>query len=683
MKKLFIVTLILFTSIYAIQLASAFNCPGTGTSCTSVSQCCPNYVTDHGTFYGYCSATTGTCSAADGINGNLNEQDWCRSFIYDTSGNKRSSAAFYTSYTSRTGTYLNFLGWDDAKVASFKTKTGLHPCELLFPGFEGIPKTDTYQTQGTGFKANYDYQNNQVKIFDDTNTLIESRYFDTKGYGSMYASDSSVSGLVVSSTDPMGKAWQTKDANGNMVRNYYDQQDRLTKAEYYKGTTINYVVKYFYDTYDPFYGGGNCSETGSSFNLLCEVQDSSSKTKFTYDLRARVKKVDRTIYDSIQGDRVYTLNYNYNSGNSLVSLTMPDGLVLKYLYNSLSQIIGLNYNNQNIATLSYDASGALKQKILNPSATNPSEIIYGDYFYDAKQQLRAIFYSNQQPQNTATALFQRSMQYDKVGNVANISYAVNLANPTNMVNPEERYSYDRIYRITQALYQGDRTYNYVYANTLGDRQSMSLTLSGQPTPASTTYSYTNKKLATFTVAGAPVANGTTSIQYDSNGNALKVAAPDYNAGFTYDSLNRLKNTSMNSQESQYFYDYTNHRIKKITPLGTTFYLYNGNQVIYEEIVPPGSCLYTCGDVNGDGTVNLEDVNGFVNFVYGSTSNVMYLCPADLDNNKVVDVDDLKKLIDVVVKTKYAMPTCGNATALAADPSLGTKASDIKAYMLLP
>lgn len=663
------VFLVLIAHQISFLNADQIICPAIGTPCSTNSNCCPHYVTDHGTFYGYCD---GTCKPADGINGNKNENQWCKTELFDEASG--SIDEYYDSFSP--GCYGDgfggILGWNWNSINDYSVKEGKHQCDLLFPGYSGA-------ITGGAFTANYDYKGNQLRVFDDAVNpeLLESTFYDTKGYGASYASISKISGQVVSSLDPVGNLLESKDANGNKVQNYYDNLDRLKKSIFYDSNgNKDFSIKYYYDTYSQFSGEESCSTTGNSLNLLCEIRDDSGFIKFRYDERTRVVWQEKTIYDEDFGRRIYTTMFEYDSLDNVRSVTLPSQDKLVYEYDSLNQLKKIKYWNQAdgseevIADLSYTATGAIKQKVLNPNdAVNK---IYADYEYDAKDQVIELYYSKQDSRDQGVSLFQRRIDYDEVGNVLGIRYNID----SSVQN--EQYVYDNLYRLTHAVYPG-KVFDYDYLNTLGDRQVK--TVNAQ----TTTYTYDPIRniLISFIVSGggsAPV--GTTSLIYDERGNLL---TSSFSGGivnsFVYDSLNRMiQSLTGNVLVGEYTYDYTNKRIKKKTQYETTFYLYQGDNVLQEEVFSVDSCSVGCGNTDGDenNLINTDDINQYINFFYGVGESPI-LCASDVDGSGEVDISDLKYLIDFTFGVQSTL-LCANPTKLSSDPLQGHTLEDIKNHI---
>lgn len=67
-----------------------------------------------------------------------------------------------------------------------------------------------------------------------------------------------------------------------------------------------------------------------------------------------------------------------------------------------------------------------------------------------------------------------------------------------------------------------------------------------------------------------------------------------------------------------------------------------------------------GDVNGDGAIDVDDVNIVINIMVKKNTNPAYESLADIDGNSVVDVDDLNHIINFILKKEspsdYVKPT---------------------------
>lgn len=529
-----------------------------GGDCSAIS-CSPTYLTDHGTFYGYCD---GVCRVADGINGNFDELNWCQKYI-------TAPLASYSHWTHYwTGSeYIDFLGWDPDPSLSPRIL-----CEDLFYGT--LPE----DVGENGFRGGYNYRGQQTQIRDEQNVTIEDDFYDTLGYGAQYGYLSSASGLVESLIDPLGRLHQTIDQEGNVMKNTYDGLDRVIITEYFLPSNLNtpdFTVQYFYDSLQ---GGATCSSTGKSFNLLCAVVDDTGSTSFLYDERDRVvlqrKKITTFQFAQRGNEREYVLGFEYDVADNLKEMSLPDGTLIKYYYDGLGQLVRIERvkndgSVEELSTLDYTATGQIVRKGIGPSAS--PNFITADYYYDNKQQLVGFQYTK-----SGVPIFQRSMQYDLLGNIEKIGYGLDVSNPEILTNSKEVYAYDSLSRLKSANYEGDKSFVYGYGNMLGDRVTKAVD------GVVTEYSYVTGNRLDFYGPVAQGAGTATNLGYDDSGNILIEASSDRIASYRYDSLNRLASSTTNGKTSNYFYDYTNKRNMKVTTEGTTFYLYHGNNVIFEE-----------------------------------------------------------------------------------------------------
>lgn len=58
--------------------------------------------------------------------------------------------------------------------------------------------------------------------------------------------------------------------------------------------------------------------------------------------------------------------------------------------------------------------------------------------------------------------------------------------------------------------------------------------------------------------------------------------------------------------------------------------------------------YLLGDVNGDGVVDVTDVNSVINYILGKVSDSFIFVAADLDGSNVIDVSDANSIVNIVL-----------------------------------
>ena len=68
-----------------------------------------------------------------------------------------------------------------------------------------------------------------------------------------------------------------------------------------------------------------------------------------------------------------------------------------------------------------------------------------------------------------------------------------------------------------------------------------------------------------------------------------------------------------------------------------------NSVALRTLAPGGGCPGLIGDVNGDGTVNLLDVQPFVEALASGT----FICEADTNQDGVVNLLDIESFVNLL------------------------------------
>ena len=66
------------------------------------------------------------------------------------------------------------------------------------------------------------------------------------------------------------------------------------------------------------------------------------------------------------------------------------------------------------------------------------------------------------------------------------------------------------------------------------------------------------------------------------------------------------------------------------------------------IFPGESVMPLVGDVNGDGSVDIEDVNALLNVILDVTPADFYAGVTDLNSDHTVDVEDVNILINIIL-----------------------------------
>jgi RHS repeat-associated protein len=278
-----------------------------------------------------------------------------------------------------------------------------------------------------------------------------------------------------------------------------------------------------------------------------QVADPTGSYGFAYDNMGRLIGTS-TQYSFLPGLN-FQNSYGYDAASNRTSLTVPDGSVTAYGYDTLNRLNGLANSWAGSFGFSYDALSR-RTLLTRPNGVNTS------YAYDRLSHLLSVLH-----QAGVNTLDGAAYTYDPAGN---------RTSKTNYLNGvTSNYGYDLLYELTQVTQGASTTESYSY-DPVGNR----LSSLGVPN-----YSYNSSNELTSSSLG--------SYSYDANGNTLSDPS---GKTYTWDFENRLTSVFVPGTGTVSFkYDPFGRRIQKSGPLGTTNYLYEGGTLI-EEIDDSGNLL---------------------------------------------------------------------------------------------
>jgi RHS repeat-associated protein len=368
----------------------------------------------------------------------------------------------------------------------------------------------------------YDYNGQITRITDALNNITNMAYGQT-------GCSSCGSGV-----DKLTSLTDAKNQNTSYV---YDEAGRLTR----EADPLGKVTTYIYD---------------SKGNLISRTNPDNKTTTFTYDLNNRLKQKtysDGSIttfqYDTAgnmtyAGNANIAYNFTYDAGNRNTQITDSNGRTISYQYDDAGnrtamitpdgKTIAYTYDFNNLParittdlgafTFSYDANNRRTTRTL-PNGTTST------YSYDQASRLTSI-----QTTKNSTTIDYTSYTLDNIGN--------RLTKNQNSVN--YNYTYDSIYRLTQATPSSGSQESYSY-DSVGNR-------------------------LTKVPDTAPSVNETTQYSYDDENHLTGVT-------ITQGSL---------VKQLTFAYDPFGRRIRKtVSPSGggsgeeTTNYVYDGQNIIME------------------------------------------------------------------------------------------------------
>lgn len=303
----------------------------------------------------------------------------------------------------------------------------------------------------------------------------------------------------------------------------YDAMNRVTAVTYPSGTLATSF------TYDPLGKPATAVSSTSAANA-----NSTGTVGWTYGrnklglLTAEVLSVDGWSW---------TLGYGYDGNGNLASVQYPDNTTIGVTPNALGQPTTAG---SYVSGATYFPDGDVQSYTLGNGA-----------LYSASKNARNLL-SNFSFGTVASVAVSEDLGYDQVGNILAITDQSGSNQRTRAM------TYDGLSRLVSATASnlwGSESYTYDTLNNL-----RTLTNSG----GTNTFAYdTANRLSTISNNGATVH----SFTYDAQGNTTK---KDTQA-MTFDLANRLLSVE---NKGDYLYDASGHRVKAVTPSGTTYSAYN-------------------------------------------------------------------------------------------------------------
>ena len=449
-------------------------------------------------------------------------------------------------------------------------------------GLKTILEYDTLNriTQSTKIKSDldqeittytYDCHDNLIKIKDTQDHEITYMYDDLNRLVKTISPDT---GTTQYSYDESGNLI-TKNQNTPMVNYAYDTLGRLTEIDYTGDTSSNVTL-----TYDQgLYGKGK----------LTGIIDPSGSYTYSYNIYGHLVTELKTI-----SGISYTTAYTYDDAGRPTSITYPSGRIVLY---------------------TLDNSGSIET--VSTSESQTFQILADNIDYQPFGPVKSLKYGN-----SKTGNIESDLSYLTKSLTLTLSTAIDLSytrDPSGNIqiisdnfNPVETFSYDDLYRLTDASGPyGENVYTY---DKTGNRQTKITDHVNE------TYRYTFGTNQLEQVAGS----ATKTYTYNINGSIKSIDSRQY----FYNLHERLiKVTDGTSTLGEYGYNYYDQRTHKTVNTITTLFHYDTSGNLIAETGQDGTPLKEY--------VYLEN-NPLAMFVYGPEG----YDPADIDFDGDVDGKDL-------------------------------------------
>jgi RHS repeat-associated protein len=499
----------------------------------------------------------------------------------------RRSEFNYDSFGGVTSA-IQFAGTASAATTSFTYDPAFHQLATVT---DALNHTTTYTHDSSGNLISIANALNQLTTFtydskgrvtSITDPLFHTTQFVYEG-GDLSGIIDPLNRILSRFTDAVGRVIQVSNTSGNRTRFEYDSLNQVRKIIEHSGGITEL-------TYD---GNGNVLTLKDARNQTTNcvydnmdrlisytdsLQGSTSTETLEYDLNGNpVRAVDRrgkvktTTYDALDRPTFVgfgttaglnyesSIGYTYDLYDRITQAVDSISGTTDFVFDDLNRTASETSPRGSVG-FTYDKVGRLiSQTVTGQPSTS--------YSYDNANRLSTI------SQGLATVGF----TYDTAGRRATLT-------PPNGVVTE--YGYDAASQLTSLTYRsgattiGDLTYSY---DQNGRRKTMggSLARTGLPQPLS---------VANYDAANRLTQRGAATLSYDANGNLTNDGTNTY----TWDARNQLVSIS-GAVSANFQYDPFGRRVRTTINGSTTDYLYDGANVVQEQIGgTPSANLLTGG-----------------------------------------------------------------------------------------
>lgn len=405
----------------------------------------------------------------------------------------------------------------------------------------------------------YDSNHNLAKVTDPLNRIYLFEY-DERG-NAVQVTDSMGYQVHIGYEPSFSKVAWLQDSLGRTSTFAYNQQGKPTIITYPDGSTEQYaydenyflesktnrdgqIIDYTFDNRGFVLSKTYPDDTSLSYSydnvgMITSATDSTGTTSFEYDL------IGRLIQVTYPGNRVF--KYQYDNTGKRIRMTDPDGNILNYKYDNTGRLVEITDGNKTtIVEYQYDNADRLTRKILGNGA-------YSTYEYNTSGEILKLVHYD--PSGDVISYFYYT--YDAAGN--------RLSRKT--IEGVESYTYDSLNQLASVTYPDGTTVEFVY-DAMGNRLTV--------TDKGTVTRYTVNELNQYTVVGS------TTYEYDLNGNLISQTDNGQTTYYDYDFENQLVNVRTPGETISYTYNAFGLRNSRSDSEGIVRYLWDGAQIVIEE-----------------------------------------------------------------------------------------------------
>ena len=401
-------------------------------------------------------------------------------------------------------------------------------------------------------------------------------------------------GLPISYTNAEGKTTQFAYEGGDLVRHtnplgqsitrFVDAAGRVTSISNALGHTVRYqwdALNRPLNATDPLQGVTSFTYDANS-NLLSLTDPRGKILSYTYDNQDRAA----TRTDPV----LHSESYQYDLDGNIHQSTDRKGQVTSYTYDSLNRLTLVTYGDSSTIVYTYDAANRVTQIVDSVSGTisygyddldrltsETTSLVAIGYAYDNGGRLTSLTVPGQSVVNYAYDNANRLTQITQGSNTVNFAYdhAGRTTSQTLSNGVVTEYGYDDASHLTAITYKksgvvlGNLTYGY---DAAGRRIRFGGSYARTSLPATVT-------TASYNDANRQTAFGGQSQSYDLNGNLTSDGVNNY----TWNARDQLISISGSALNASFQYDAVGRRISRTINGVTTALLYNGDNVVQEQV----------------------------------------------------------------------------------------------------
>ncbi len=361
----------------------------------------------------------------------------------------------------------------------------------------------------------YNYKNQLTKVLDPLNGITSYEYGGT-GCASCSGSGDKLTAIIDAKGnrtefeyDLLGRLTKESDSLGKIISYAYDSKGNLTIKTDSKGDVINYAYDALNRLIKKTYPDGTTEEYryDSKGNIIY-AGNQWIAYNFVYDAKGRLISVEMPSFAGLTGES-RTISYEYDVMGNRTKMITPEGKIATYKYDANNRLIEISSEGQ-IFNFVYDTLGR-RIKLSNPNGT------YTTYSYDKSSRLTELLHKD----SKGSVINSFTYTHDKVGNRLT----------KTELDKKTAYSYDALYRLTQALptklkgkdkEQENKSEMFTY-DAVGNR------LTGPKTKDYYSYNQGNQLTS----------DRKHQYEYNANGNLVKTTSSEGITTYIYDYENRL------------------------------------------------------------------------------------------------------------------------------------------------